>query len=62
MMKKKKISRQIIIFFIIITVINAISILGWLLIRYSPVVGNINSFKSEVSIIMREEYSDMSSF
>ena len=62
MMKKKKISRQIIIFFIIITVINAISILGWLLIRYSPVVGNINSFKSEVSIIMREEYNDMSSF
>lgn len=62
MMKKKKISRQIIIFFIIITVINAVSILGWLLIRYSPVVGNINSFKSEVSIIMREEYSDMSSF
>lgn len=62
MMKKKKISRQIIIFFIIITVINAISILGWLLIRYSPVVRNINSFKNEVSIIMREEYSDMSSF
>lgn len=58
-MKNKKLGRQIIIFLIIITFINAFSIISWFVFRFSPIIEHLDSFKNTINIELNKEYSSI---
>lgn len=57
MKNKRIISRQIIVFLVITSFINAVSMLGWFASRSWPVLRQLDSFKTAVSFELEKEYS-----
>lgn len=56
-MKNKKIGRQIIVFLIFVTLINAISMVGWITLRSIPVLKYVDNFKDDISLELNKQYS-----
>lgn len=58
-MKRKKLGRQIIVFFIIISIINAASMVGWFILKTAPVLENLSIFKENIALELKKDYSDI---
>lgn len=56
-MKNKRIGRQIIVFLIFVTIINAISMVGWITLRSIPVLKYVDNFRNDISLELNKQYS-----
>lgn len=58
-MKNNKLSKQIIIFFIITTISNALLVLGWLVIKITPILDKLDDFKDSAYKELNQEYKSI---
>lgn len=58
-MKNKNLTIKVVLFFLLLAAINAVLIVGWLLVRTTPALNKIEEFKISISEELNKDYSSV---